>query len=73
MQTDVQAVVFDVGGEIFHRLAQRFGLDPASTLFVDDVRANIDTARGLGMQTHRYRSPRALRRALRRLGLLAHR
>jgi len=55
--------------QIFRLAAQRFGLDPAATLFVDDSAANVDAAAGLGFRTHRFVDPPALRRALVEHGL----
>lgn len=50
--------------EIFRRALTRFGLTPATTLFVDDRDENIDVARSLGMQTLRFTTAPALREAL---------
>lgn len=55
--------------EIFRRLLERFDLDPATTLFVDDVTANVEAARRLGMPTHRFESADTLRKALGDAGL----
>ncbi|NQW11939.1 MAG: HAD family phosphatase [Alphaproteobacteria bacterium] len=43
--------------EIFHRLIGRADLVPERTAFVDDSAANIETARSLGFQTHRFTDP----------------
>lgn len=40
--------------EIFHLAARQFGVDPAETLFIDDLPANIATARQLGFQAFQY-------------------
>jgi 2-haloacid dehalogenase len=56
--------------EIFRRLLERYDLDAASTLLVDDVEVNVAAARGLGMQGHRFVSARELEAALRAGGLL---
>lgn len=56
--------------EIFDIARERFSLDPASTLFVDDSEANVRAASGLGFQTHHFRTPSALRDALAATGLL---
>lgn len=42
------------GEAIFRHTIQELGLDPSLTLFVDDLPANIATARELGFQTHLY-------------------
>lgn len=55
---------------IFHRLLDRFGLTPQTTLFVDDSRPNVDAALALGMQAMRFRSPEDLRRRLVQAGVL---
>lgn len=39
---------------IFDVAAERFGLDPAHTLFVDDSQANVDAALACGWQGHRF-------------------
>jgi 2-haloacid dehalogenase len=56
---------------IFELVIERFGLDPHSTLFIDDVQANIDAAEHAGFITHRYRTPEMLEESLRGVGLLA--
>jgi 2-haloacid dehalogenase len=55
---------------LYRLLFERFGLDPATTLFIDDVAANIDAAAVLGMPTVRFTDPDTLRTDLVRLGLL---
>jgi len=57
--------------QIFRLAAQRFGLDPAITLFVDDSAVNIAAAAQLGFRTHRFADAPALRNALVEHGLLA--
>ncbi|MGH2914530.1 MAG: HAD family hydrolase [Solirubrobacteraceae bacterium] len=57
--------------EIFERLLDRFELEPASTLMIDDAERNLATARELGMQTALFSSPEALRSRLEAAGLLA--
>jgi 2-haloacid dehalogenase len=56
--------------EIFRRLLDRFDLEPAATLMIDDSDRNIETARSLGMQTVHFQSAAQLRSALERLRLL---
>ena len=55
---------------IFRHLLQRFRLRAGRCLFVDDVAANIVSARALGMHAHRFRSAPALARVLRGYRLL---
>ncbi|WP_193557276.1 HAD family hydrolase [Microvirga pakistanensis] len=39
---------------IYHRLLDRYGLDAADCVFIDDSRANIETARAVGMHAIHY-------------------
>ena len=55
---------------IFEHLAQRFGIEPEESVFVDDSAANIDAANALGFFAIQFTDAAALRRALVRLGLL---
>lgn len=55
---------------IYRLLLERHGLDAGETLFIDDARANIEGARSVGLQTHRFVSPEALREDLLQRGLL---
>lgn len=54
---------------IFTLAIDRFGLDPARTLFTDDSPANVDAAARLGLRTHLFRDTAGLRAALRGLGV----
>ncbi len=54
---------------IFRLLAQRYALDPAHTVFVDDVPANVEGAEAVGFHGHVFTSPDVLRAALVSLGL----
>ncbi len=54
----------------FELLLERFGLDPARTVFIDDSRANVEAARGVGLQAVRFESPEQLRAVLQDAGLL---
>jgi 2-haloacid dehalogenase len=49
---------------VFELLLDRFGLDAASTLFVDDSAKNVAAARDVGMKAIEFESPAALRDAL---------
>ncbi len=55
---------------IFELTRTRTGLDPRTTLFIDDSAANIDAADGLGYHTHRFRSADLLEQDLAARGLL---
>ena len=54
--------------QIYERLLDRFGLDPAATLFTDDNRDNVAAAAETGMGAVLYTGPEAV---LSRLGLAA--
>jgi 2-haloacid dehalogenase len=54
---------------IYRLCIDRFGLDPAVTLFIDDRPENTEAAEALGFQTHTYTCPEALRAELVRLGV----
>ncbi len=56
--------------ELYRVTFDRLGLDPATTLTIDDSAANIATASTLGLTTIRFESPEQLRRELEALGLL---
>jgi 2-haloacid dehalogenase len=55
---------------IFRRLLQRFDLDAARTLFIDDSPVNVEAARQLGINSIHYESPAKLRSELEAMGLL---
>jgi 2-haloacid dehalogenase len=55
---------------IFQHLVERFGLEPGSTVFIDDSEANVEAAASLGFRTIRYESPTRLRARLVDVGLL---
>jgi 2-haloacid dehalogenase len=55
---------------IFELLLDRFDLDPADTLFIDDSPVNVNAARSVGMRALEFDSPDQLRRALQDAGLL---
>jgi 2-haloacid dehalogenase len=56
---------------IFELLLDRFGLDPGSTLYVDDSEANVAAAAALGLDAVRFTGPGQLRRDLAARRLLA--
>ncbi|MBL8311365.1 MAG: HAD family phosphatase [Burkholderiales bacterium] len=47
----------------------RFGLDPANTLFLDDVADNVAAARARGWHAEQITTPDSVRQALRRHGI----
>jgi 2-haloacid dehalogenase len=55
---------------IFEILLKRYGLEPRATVFVDDMPANVEAARGLGIVALHYTSASRLRQELRARGLL---
>src|SRR5439155_5065923 len=55
---------------IFEHLAERFAIEPAAALFIDDSSANVDAATALGFHAIRFSDSTALRFELVRLGLL---
>ncbi|MGD8326464.1 MAG: HAD family phosphatase [Sphingomonadales bacterium] len=55
---------------IFELAVQRFSIDPASTLFIDDRLANVEAAQKKGLQTHLFEDPQNLEDELRRFGLI---
>jgi 2-haloacid dehalogenase len=55
---------------IFLLLLERYGLQAASTLLIDDSARNVEAARALGMPTVRFQSPEELRRELEEAGVL---
>jgi 2-haloacid dehalogenase len=55
--------------EIYRRLTTRFDLDPARTVFVDDMAVNVDAAWELGFRAVRFESAAKLRPELVRWGL----
>lgn len=54
---------------VFRIAIERFGLDPARTLFTDDGARNVDAAAALGFRTHLFTGPTTLRAELRALGV----
>ena len=54
---------------IYLVLCERYGLNPASCLFVDDNADNVAGARVAGMQAHQFTSAQELEGYLRELGL----
>lgn len=55
---------------IFEHLIERFEIEPAAALFIDDSSPNVDAARAFGFRAIQFTDATALRRELVRLGLL---
>ncbi|MBT1712235.1 HAD family phosphatase [Fulvivirgaceae bacterium PWU5] len=55
--------------EIYQILLNRYNVDPARAVFIDDNYKNIVGARAVGMQAIHFQSPAELRRALAVLGV----
>jgi 2-haloacid dehalogenase len=55
---------------IFQLLVDRHGLEPARTLFIDDMRPNVDAAAALGFRAIQFSDAPSLRRTLVALDLL---
>ncbi len=56
---------------MFDALLERYAVDPAATLFIDDRADNVAAAARLGFRAIQFRDAEALRPELVRLGLLA--
>lgn len=56
--------------EIFQLLARRFGLEPSSTVFIDDSLPNIESAKKLGFRTIHFKSSSQMKTALAQYGIL---
>jgi len=54
---------------IYREAERRLGLEPAETVFVDDLARNVQGARARGWQAIHHLSPEATRRGLRELGV----
>jgi 2-haloacid dehalogenase len=55
---------------IYQLLFEKYGIDPAEAVYVDDHPRNVETARELGMLAIHFTGAAALREELGRLGLL---
>jgi len=56
--------------EIWRRTTERFKLDPATTVYIDDMPRNAEVAASLGFRAIRFESPEQLRAQLVELGVL---
>ncbi len=54
---------------IFHLAVEQLGVQPAEAVFVDDVLANVEAARGMGLNAIHYRDNPQLFEALERLNV----
>jgi 2-haloacid dehalogenase len=57
---------------IFAHLLERFGLEPGSTVFIDDSTANVRAAEAAGLIAMRFENPEQLHGELSALGLVAN-
>ncbi|WP_267220549.1 HAD family hydrolase [Dyella silvae] len=55
---------------IYQRLLDRYGVDPATALYIDDSARNVAAAEALGMHGWWFRDPAGLSERLQQLGLL---
>lgn len=55
--------------EIFHRLFERYGVDPGRAVFVDDAHANVEAGRALGLLSVLFAGADDLRTTLAGLGI----
>ncbi len=55
---------------IWHRLIERYGVEPACSVYIDDVPHNITVAAALGFHAIRFEDAAQLRARLRTLGVL---
>jgi 2-haloacid dehalogenase len=58
---------------IFELLIERFAIDPRRAVYIDDVAANVATARPFGIHTIHFTDPATLRAELVALGILPSR
>lgn len=56
--------------EIFAHLFERYGLEPAEAVFIDDHPPNVESAQAIGLDSHLFTSPEDLRAYLASLDLL---
>ncbi len=55
---------------IYEILIERFNIDPASSIYIDDNERNLVPARELGFTTIHFKNPQQFREALKELGVL---
>jgi putative hydrolase of the HAD superfamily len=54
---------------IFRHMIEMYGLTPSQTVFLDDVQANVDSARSIGMEARLFTTASRCEQDLRALGL----
>lgn len=59
------------GPHIYQILMNRYAIDPAKAVFIDDHEPNVETARKLGFTGIRFTTPEDLRQRLRAIDLLS--
>ena len=69
--TSFEAGFMKPDSRIYQTAEQRFGLEPARTVFIDDVQDNAAAARDRGWHAIHHRNPAATRDALNALGIEA--
>jgi putative hydrolase of the HAD superfamily len=57
--------------EIYAHCTERFGIDPAQTIFIDDMAENVAAAQAAGWRALQFTDPQGCAAALRAQGLLA--
>ncbi|WP_036140833.1 MULTISPECIES: HAD family phosphatase [unclassified Luteibacter] len=57
--------------KLYRTLLERYDIDPARAVFIDDNKANVDAAEALGIHGIHFHTPRQLRDELIALGFLA--
>ena len=56
--------------DIYEYTAEKFGINPQETLFIDDYLPNIEGARKVGYQAYLFTTPDAFRQYLKEQGIL---
>lgn len=55
--------------EIYHYTLNKYNITPKSAVFIDDNRANIETANSLGINGIHYRNTEELKESLQEFGI----
>jgi len=56
--------------KIYHMLEEKFGIDFATSIFIDDSQRNVDAGNALGLHSILFKNPEQLRRDLESIGVL---